>query len=1114
MPMAIAEIKAQLDQFLVVLTDSVHHSQILEREIRWCSPQKDLQILHFPVWDTLPYDVFSPNPEIVSERLDFLHRVKDAGKHAIVVMPVQNLMQKLPQPSYISGRTLLLHVGDVFDMHSKRTALEKNGYVAVSEVREPGEFAVRGGVFDIFPSGTLEAYRIELFDDEIETIRVFDTDTQLSVKSIEEIRVMPANEYPFDEPARKRFLAHFREQFDVDTRKASIYQDIRKAVRFSGIEQYLPFFHDSMTHLFEYLPDDAVFVHCHHSDAVLKTWEKQIKARYEDRRHDVQRPILQPDQLYLNASTTTDLLAEHHNIHLNDQHASEPLELATQLPTQYKEDNPRSLDEWLSQHKERVLICADSPGRQDAILRKLKTSQKDYQPIQHINEFLYGDMQRAIVVAPISNGTHVRSRNVLVFDEGCLFGARANRSRKTTRFKANPEDIISNLTDLHIDSPIVHIDHGVGRYRGLQQLDYDGEAEYLELEYLGGDKLFVPVSSLHLVSRYTGASEEHAPWHRLGSDQWRRSKEKAAKKIKDVAAELLALYAKRESQSGEPISLDQQEYEKFCQGFPFEETEDQLNAIDAVLKDMQARKHMDRVVCGDVGFGKTEIALRAAFVAANAGRQVALLAPTTLLAQQHFDNFLDRFAPFPVNVALLSRFVSSADTKKTLSQLANGQVDVVIGTHKMLQKDIRFKNLGLVVIDEEHRFGVRQKDRLKELRADVDILTLTATPIPRTLNTALSGLRDLSIIATPPKARLSIKTEVIEWQNSMIREACQREIQRGGQVYFLHNEVQTIEQMAETIQKINPDARVRLAHGQMPEQELQKVMVDFYKQRFNVLVCTTIIESGIDVPTANTIIMNRADKLGLAQLHQLRGRVGRSHHKAFAFLIIPSWKAITADARKRLEAIESLEDLGAGFTLATHDMEIRGAGELLGEGQSGQIQSIGFNLYCELLDRAVQALKDGEEIDILDDADKQIEIELNIPALIPEDYIFDVFTRLTLYKKMNNAKSVENLDQLRVELIDRFGQVPDGTHNLFQILKLKLLAPRHHIKSIVMNEDFASIRFHEHTQALAAKLIQLVQKQPTVYKPLPDNGLKMLGEFTLAEQRIDAVKQLFDILAA
>ncbi len=1112
--MAINEFHTIHPGLLVVLTDSVHHSRVLEREITLCAKTNTLDVLHFPIWDTLPYDVFSPNPDIVSERMKFLAQISTVKQNAVVVMPAQNLMQKLPNKDFIIGRSLNLSLGDAFDLHRWSNLFEKNGYIHVNEVREAGEFVVRGGVFDLFPMGGHQAYRIELFDDEIETIRIFDTDTQLTINETDKIQIMPANEFPFDDAARELFLSRFREWFEADTRKNTMYQDVRKAIKFSGIEQYLPMFHQSLADIFDYLPPDAVFIHCQQTAPVLHTWEKQINARYEERRHDLQRPILAPTEIYNLAENTIAAFNQFQNIRVNQAPENDDVEINfnNQQPSRFDPESEHDLVQFCDQQNGRLLITADSLGRQDLIINKLKRTDKKFKLFKDIQDFITSDALRGICIAPIENGVYLKSLDIQIWDEGCLFGKRVTRNQKVKKYKANPEDIISNLTDLHLDSPIVHIDHGVGRYRGLKMMDYDGEAEYLEVEYLGGDKLFVPVSSLHLVSRYSGASEENAPWHKLGSEAWEKAKQKAAKKVKDVAAELLALYAQREAAGGHAMQVNADDFQLFCDGFPFDETEDQLNAIEAVIKDMQAPTHMDRVICGDVGFGKTEIALRAAFVAANEGKQVVLLVPTTLLAQQHYDNFVDRFAPFPVKVELLSRFVTTKDTKNILIACENGQADIVIGTHKLIQKGIKFKNLGLVIIDEEHRFGVKQKDRLKQLKADVDFLTLTATPIPRTLNSALAGLRDLSIIATPPKARLTVKTQVIEWQNNIINEACTREIQRGGQVYFLHNEVQTIEQMAESIQKINPSARVRVAHGQMNEKELQDVMVDFYKQRFNILVCTTIIESGIDIPSANTIIINRADKLGLAQLHQLRGRVGRSHHKAFAYMIIPSWKGISKDAKKRLEAIESLEDLGAGFTLATHDMEIRGSGELLGEEQSGQIQSIGFSLYCDMLERAVAALKNGDDIDVLDDPYDHIDIELNIPALIPDDYMFDVYTRLTFYKRMNNFKKPADLDEIKVELIDRFGPLPEQADNLFHVLKIKHKAKAINIKSLVMNEEYADIKFNQHSPEFYAKLIKLVQNKPDTFKPLPNDGLRYFGDFLLAAERIDAIHHLFDIL--
>ncbi|MCX7543856.1 transcription-repair coupling factor [Marinicella gelatinilytica] len=1112
LPMAVAELYQQTDGLLLLLTDSVHHSRQLEHELSVVTAGRDLSVFHFPLWDTLPYDVFSPNPELISERLKFLQQISVRNDHGIVVMPVQNLMQKVPSKDFINGRSFHVKVGEQLKLDHWRQRLDKNGYHHVSEVREAGEYVVRGGVLDIYPMGGLEAFRIELFDDEVESIRVFDTDSQLTVRQVQQIQVMPANEFPFDDKARTLFLSRFREQFDVDTGRSEIYQDVRKGLHFSGIEHYLPMFHTELSDIFDYLPNDATVVHCHDSQAVLATWEKQIQARYEDRRHDLQRPLLTPDALYLTAEYTGQQMTAFRQVWINNKHV-DAVQVNLHSNLIKKPDlEQQTMTDYFNRSQDRVLITLDSPGRLDIVQEKLKKAAPSFSYFNNINDFLASDALRGLTVASIEHGVYLKNLGLRIYDEGLLFSRRVSRRQQGKKFQANPEDIISNLTDLHLDSPIVHIDHGVGRYRGLKMLDYDGEAEYLEVEYQGGDKLFVPVSSLHLVSRYSGAGSEAAPWHKLGSETWAKAKQKAAKKVKDVAAELLSIYAMREAAGGQPISINEQEYRLFCDGFPFTETDDQLQAIAAVKQDMQANTHMDRVICGDVGFGKTEIAMRAAFLAANDGQQVIMLVPTTLLAQQHYDNFLDRFAPFPIRVELLSRFVSTKHTKEVIAGMADGTVDIVIGTHKLLQKNLKIKNLGLVIVDEEQRFGVRQKDRLKQLKADVDLLTLTATPIPRTLNSALSGLRDLSIIATPPKARLSIKTQVVEWNKSLINEACTREIQRGGQVYFLHNEVQTIEQMAEQVQKINPKARVRIAHGQMHEQELQQVMVDFHKQRFNILVCTTIIESGIDIPNANTMIINRADKLGLAQLHQLRGRVGRSHHKAFAYLIIPGWKAITKDAKKRLEAIESLEDLGAGFTLATHDMEIRGSGELLGEEQSGQIQNIGFTLYCEMLERAVAALKKGEDIDLIADNESHVDVELNIPALIPEDYIFDVYTRLTFYKRMNNAKDADALDNIRAELVDRFGQLPEYASNLFHVLKIRLRAVKMHITRLIMTEEHADLKFNHPEQSFYTGLIKLLQTEPNRFKPLPDNGLRYIGDFETAEQRIDAVYQLLEML--
>ncbi len=1110
LPLLLAELTKNNTGLNLVLTESAHESIVLEEELQLCAPELKDRIFHFPAWDTLPYDVFSPNPEIVSQRLAFLYNISHDIDNGILIIPTNNLMQRLSTKSFIKGRSLFLKLGSPFDITKRRLSFENNGYHCVTEVREPGDFAVRGGVIDIYPTGADKAYRLELFDDEIESIRVFDVETQRSIEKVKNIHILPANEFPFDEAGRMRFLEKFREEFDVDTHKCSIYQDVRKQVQFSGIEHYLPMFFEETATLFDFLPENTRVIHTGKTLPILATWDKQIQARYQERRHDIQRPVIAPDELYLLPQEVDERLKNYSTILLNQESDAE--DFHTQLPNRFNPETHKTQVFWLQQQLatgKRILITADSLGRADVIKRLFTKEKMLLKEVDSIADFFTSPLDIALTIAPIENGTNFTQKDLIILDESCLFGTRANRTRKKKRFKANPDEIISNLSELHLGSPIVHIDHGVGRYRGLETHNFEGEAEFLVLEYFGGDKLFVPVSSLHLVSRYTGSSEENAPWHKLGGDRWQKLREKAAKKVKDVAAELLQLYAIRESRGGKQVNLNENDYLQFCQGFPFEETDDQATTIDAVIEDLQSPKSMDRVVCGDVGFGKTEIALRAAFVTANDSKQVAILVPTTLLAQQHYENFLDRFSPFPIKVAVLSRFVKKAEQTKILEGVTNGTVDIVIGTHKLLQKDIKFKNLGLIVIDEEHRFGVRQKERLKKLRAEVDILTLTATPIPRTLNTALSGLRDLSIIATPPKARLSVKTQVIEWDNSTIKEACQREIQRGGQVYFLHNDVKTIEQMAETVQKLVPQARVRVAHGQMHESDLQSVMLDFHKMRFNILVCSTIIENGIDIPTANTIIMNRADKLGLAQMHQLRGRVGRSHHKAFAYLLIPGWKAITKDAVKRLEAIVSLEDLGSGFTLATHDLEIRGAGELLGDEQSGQIQAIGFSLYCELLERAVEALNNGEEPELDDLSIHETEIELNIPALLPDDYIHDVYLRLTFYKRLSQCENTDDVKELRVELIDRFGLLPDQANNLFEIKILQLKSKVYDIKSITVNQHGGTVKFDTKSDDILRKLITLIQTKYQDYKPAPNDAIRITGEFKQTEHRFEAVERLF-----
>ncbi len=1028
---------------VVAVARDTHAAHALEAELgvfaRAGSKGADLDVLHFPDWETLPYDLFAPHPDIVSQRIATLYRLPSTER-GVLVVPVATLMQRLAPTSYIAGSGLVLSLRQKLDLASEQRRLETSGYRHVPQVAEPGDFAVRGALIDIFPMGSAEPYRIELFDEEIESIRTFDPETQRSDAKVDAVRLLPAREFPLTDESTKAFRNTLRERFPIDPRRCPLYQDIREGVTPAGIEYYLPLFFDRTDTLFDYLAGNALFVL---GEGVLDAAEhfwSQANERYEQRAHDVERPILPVAELYLptqqlrerlNAQLRIDVVAK--GTHEN------AIDLGTQpapmLPINRKGEAPADdLKRFLAAYPGRVLMTADSAGRREALLELLAIAHLQPTIAGSWSEFSSESSVRfAITVASLETGFALTEPALTVLTERELLGERAQQSRRRKRAARDPETIIRDLGELAIGAPIVHIDHGVGRYQGLLKLDIGGQGgEFLAIEYAKGDKLYVPVSQLHLVGRYTGAAPEFAPLHSLGGDAWERAKRKAAQKVRDVAAELLAIYAQREARQGVALAVDMPMAEQFASSFPFEETPDQEQAIAAVIADLASPKAMDRVVCGDVGFGKTEVALRAAFIAAVAGKQVAVLVPTTLLAQQHYQNFRDRFADWPVRVDVLSRFKSKKETDEALKKIAAGEIDVVIGTHKLLQSDVRFKDLGLVIVDEEHRFGVRQKEQLKKLRAEVDLLTLTATPIPRTLNMAMAGLRDLSIIATPPQHRLAVKTFIGVYDPALIREAFQRELARGGQVYFLHNEVDTIEKIARELGELVPDARLRIAHGQMPERELEQVMLDFYRQRFNVLVCTTIIESGIDVPSANTIVVNRADRFGLAQLHQLRGRVGRSHHRAYAYLVIPDRRVITADAEKRLEALASLEELGAGFTLATHDLEIRGAGELLGEEQSGQIEQIGFSLYTEMLDRAVRALKSGKVPDFDLTSEHEAEIELHVPALIPDDYLPDVNARLTLYKRISSARDEEELRELQVEMIDRFGLLPDPGQEPFR----------------------------------------------------------------------------------
>ncbi len=1121
---------------LLIITADVPSAQRLEYELRFytgahgntdTTDQNALPVLTFPDWETLPYDNFSPHQDIISQRLATLYQIPTLQR-GIVIVPISTLMHRMPPRNYLEGNSLLLDVGEKLDIDQLRKRLESAGYQYASQVMEHGEFTVRGSLLDLYPMGSNLPYRIDLLDNEIDSIRTFDPETQRSVEAIQRIRLMPAREFPIDKDGITRFRHAYRTCFEGDPQKSIIYRDISGGITPPGIEYYLPLFFDNTQTLHDYLPATCLIVITEGVEQAATEFWNEINERYEQRRHDLERPLPPPTKVFLQAneifganrnfpqialqrSARGGVGDEHAGTYNYGTHTTPTLTLVARSP------HPSApLVEFINQFQGRILFAAETAGRRETIIDLLKGC--DFHPATFDNwqAFLNSSARLGVTVIPLEHGLLIDDPCVAVIAESQIFGEQVmQRRRRKARGSRDADVLVHNLAELHIGAPVVHEEHGVGRYLGLQTLKLGGQddaTEFLTLEYAGGDKLYVPVSSLHLISRYTGAAPENAPLHRLGGEQWQRARRKAAERVHDVAVELLDIYARRAARKGHAFAAPDEQYQAFTAGFPFEETPDQHAAIQNVLSDMVSGNPMDRLVCGDVGFGKTEVAMRAVFMAVQGGKQVAVLVPTTLLAQQHYQNFKDRFADWPVRIEMLSRFRSKKEQDIAMLGINNGTVDIVIGTHKLLQGDTTFHNLGLVVIDEEHRFGVRQKERFKALRAEVDVLTLTATPIPRTLNMAVAGLRDLSIIATPPSRRLAVKTFVREWNKGLVQEACLREIKRGGQVYFLHNDVDTIEKMARQIEELVPEARVRIAHGQMRERDLEHVMFDFYHQRFNILVCTTIIETGIDVPSANTIIMNRADKFGLAQLHQLRGRVGRSHHRAYAYLIIPQRSLITADAAKRLDAIESLEELGAGFTLATHDLEIRGAGELLGDEQSGQMHEIGFTLYTELLERAVKALKSGKQPNLEQPLDNNAEIDLHIQALIPADYLPDVQTRLAMYKRISNATNEEELRELQVEMIDRFGLLSDPIRNLFQITSLKLKARPLGIRKIEAGPASGRIIFGKEPNVDSRTIIRLIQTQARSYKLDGQDKLRFMMAMPDHTTRIQAVSNILDTL--
>ncbi|GLQ75456.1 transcription-repair coupling factor [Vibrio penaeicida] len=1115
---AIAQLAEQHQGHLLLVVPDPQLALKLSAEVEQFS-QRDVHL--FPDWETLPYDNFSPHQDIISDRIAHLYQMPSQGD-GITVIPVSTLLQRQSPRSFLLQHTLMVKSGDNYSLDALRLQLEKSGYRHVDQVFGPGEYASRGSIIDLYPTGASDPYRIDFFDDEIDSIRTFDPENQRSIDDIQEIRLLPAHEFPTTEQAIEDFRGRWRQKFEARREPESIYMQISKGTWPAGIEYWQPLFFEETETLFDYLPDNTLLVTVGDLDSAVDTFLTDVDYRFDQRKVDPLRPLLEPealwlkkDELYTRFKSLPQSLLSIEAISEKAGRSNENICALPELHVQHQHKEPMALlRQFIEQFSGQVVFSVESEGRREALLELLQRIKLKPVEHNHLTHAIESKDKTTLILGAAEHGFIHESANLAIICESDLLGDRVIQRRKKDRKAVNSDTVIRHLAELKPGQPVVHLDHGIGRYTGLQTLEAGGmQTEYVTLEYQNGAKLYVPVSSLNLISRYSGGAEDSAPLHKLGGEAWAKARRKAAEKVRDVAAELLDVYAKRELKPGFKFKLDREQYATFKASFPFEETDDQAMAINAVLSDMCQAKAMDRLVCGDVGFGKTEVAMRAAFVSTDNSKQVAVLVPTTLLAQQHFENFRDRFANLPIRVEVLSRFKSAKEQKQILTDVEEGKVDIIIGTHKLLQNDIKFRDLGLLVVDEEHRFGVRQKEKVKAMRADVDILTLTATPIPRTLNMAMSGMRDLSIIATPPARRLAIKTFVREREDSVTREAVLREIMRGGQVYFLHNQVETIDKVAADLEKLIPEARITVAHGQMRERELERIMNDFYHQRFNLLVCTTIIETGIDVPTANTIIMDRADNLGLAQLHQLRGRVGRSHHQAYAYLLTPHPKAMTKDAIKRLDAIASLEDLGAGFTLATHDLEIRGAGELLGDDQSGQIQSVGFTLYMEMLEQAVEALKEGKEPSLDELLRDQTEVELRLPALLPDEYIPDINTRLSMYKRIASVSTENELAEMKVELIDRFGTLPDAAKNLLAISEVKLTAGKMHIKKIEAHAKGGFIEFYPTADINPAFLVKLLQSAPQKYGMEGPTKLKFAIPLTDRRERVRFINDLLQQFA-
>ena len=1099
-------------QSALVITASPQATQQFYSALTFFVESSD--VLQFPDYETLAYDFFSPGEDLISDRLRTLFKLA-MGEPGICLASIGTLMQRLAPARFVLGGNLSLKVGGHFDMELKRRQLADAGYRHTETVTEHGEFAIRGSLLDVFPMGQNLPLRIDLFDDRVDSIRRFDPDTQLTVEKIIEVEILPGREFGLTREDIDRFKGNWYQHFDGDASQSQVFQAVSRGFSPQGVESYLPLFHDTMASLFDYIAEDCLlFLDPDIATAARSHW-RDISARREQLSDNPERPLLEATEAFIPAAEVLRLSREYRRIEWGRLEENRFCDLP-EIALKRRAETPGGDLEKLVSTCDRTLLIAETAGRREVLSELLNHDKISAHYFDSWQCFLDSGEQLGICVAAVEQGFMLTDKSLAIVTETELLSEKVRQSRAKKdgqKSWADSDQIIRNLTELRTGAPVVHIEHGVGRYRGLETLKVDGRInEFLELEYAGETRLYVPVGSLNLVSRYTGTDVENAPLNRLGSEQWNKTRRKAREQVRDTAAELLDIYARRMARPGFAYSKPENDYKGFCDEFPFEETRDQVATMSAVEADMMAARAMDRLVCGDVGFGKTEIAMRAAFIAASAGKQVLVLVPTTLLARQHYDSFRDRFANWPVQIDVVSRLRSARDQNRVMEQFSNGKIDILIGTHKLLTDSLKTDSLGLLVIDEEHRFGVRQKEKLKSLKAEVDILTLTATPIPRTLNMAMASVRDLSIIGTPPARRLAVKTFVRTREKAIIREAIQREMLRGGQTYFLHNEVRSIERTAEELRELMPESRVAVAHGQMRERDLESIIADFYHHHFDVLICSTIIETGIDIPNANTMIVERADKFGLAQLHQLRGRVGRSHHQAYAYLLTPDVRSLTADAEKRLEAIQAADHLGSGFTLATHDLEIRGAGELLGDNQSGQIHAIGFELYQQMLDQAVKSLQSGENIVATDIQDYSVEVDLHASAWIPSDYLPDVNGRLQLYKRIAATDTEEQLDELQVEIIDRFGLLPEQVKLLIRQQAIKQRAAKLGIRKIECGERSGKLHFKDEPGIDPTKLIGLVQKQPEIYRFDGQTGFRFTQNSDNSEQRFQFVEKLLTYL--